>query len=170
MKLIEEQIKLQGVRKIFENVHAVKAILALFELFPAKFCLNFLTLILSASPNSYDAFGSHIFSIMRAYGVRLIANEEVRNYGKIVCIKNIFGNGWWENAYLSTYPPGSAPSHKLQKPLKESGMFPVAYARGGFGGQNYHDLIDDYHQSRSSRPPNPPIGGGPTAKRGPKLS
>ena len=30
------------------------------------------------------------FSIMRAQGVRLIAIEEVRNYGKIVYIKNIF--------------------------------------------------------------------------------
>ena len=31
--------------------------------------------------------------IMRALGVRLIAIEEVRNYRKIVCIKNIFENG-----------------------------------------------------------------------------
>ena len=63
------------------------------------------------------------FSIMRAYGVRLIAVEEARNYGKIVYIKNIFQNGWWEEAYLSSYPPGSAPGHKLQKPSKESGIF-----------------------------------------------
>ena len=34
------------------------------------------------------------FLIMRA-DVRLIAIEEVRNYGKILYIKNIFENGWW---------------------------------------------------------------------------
>ena len=36
------------------------------------------------------------FSIMRAYtaqGVRLIALEEVRNYGNIVYIQNTFENG-----------------------------------------------------------------------------
>ena len=37
----------------------------------------------------YDAFSSHVFDL-RAEGVRLIAMEEVRNYGKIVYIKNIF--------------------------------------------------------------------------------
>ena len=36
------------------------------------------------------------FSIMRAYGVRLIAVEEVRNYEKIVRIQNSFDNDWWE--------------------------------------------------------------------------
>ena len=35
------------------------------------------------------------FSIMHAQGVRLIAIEEVRNYGKSVYIKKIFENGWW---------------------------------------------------------------------------
>ena len=64
------------------------------------------------------------FSAMRAYGVRLIAIEEVRNYKKnCVYIKNIFENGWWEDTYSSSYPPESAPGHKLQKPLKESGIF-----------------------------------------------
>ena len=81
------------------------AILVLFEQFSAKFCLNFFTLILSASPNMmhflsssavyarqyYDNISSvpHSFMmhfvrnfrlIMHAYGVRLIAIEEVRNY------------------------------------------------------------------------------------------
>ena len=37
------------------------------------------------------------FSIMRAQG-KAIAIEEVRNYEKIVCFKNIFENGWWEDA------------------------------------------------------------------------
>ena len=32
---------------------------------------------------------------MRAYSVRLIAIEEVQNYGKVVFIKYIFENGWW---------------------------------------------------------------------------
>ena len=38
-------------------------------------------------------------------------------------IKNIFENGWWEDAYPSSYPPVSAPGHKLQRPSKESGMY-----------------------------------------------
>ena len=69
-------------RKICENLHSVIAIVVIFELFSRKFCLNFLTLILSASPNMMHFFRT--FSIMRAYGVRLITIEEVRSYGKIV--------------------------------------------------------------------------------------
>ena len=38
-------------RKIFENLHTVVAILALFEQFLGKFCLNFLPLNLSVSPS-----------------------------------------------------------------------------------------------------------------------
>ena len=34
------------------------------------------------------------FSIMRAYGVRLIVIKKVRNFGKIVFIKVMFENGW----------------------------------------------------------------------------
>ena len=60
---------------------------------------------------------------MRALGVRLIAMKEARNYGKIVHIKNIFENGWWEDAYPSSYPPGSTPGHTLKKLSKESGIF-----------------------------------------------
>ena len=63
------------------------------------------------------------FLIMRAYGVRRIAIEEVRNYRKIVCIKNVFENGWLEDAYPSSYFSGFASGHKLQKPPKESGIF-----------------------------------------------
>ena len=36
-------------RKNFENLHAVMVILVPFEYFSGKFCLKFLTLILSAS-------------------------------------------------------------------------------------------------------------------------
>ena len=46
--------------------------------------MNFLTLILSASPNMHFV---RTFSIMRAYGVRLIAIKEARNYRKIVFSK-----------------------------------------------------------------------------------
>ena len=35
----------------------------------------------------------------------------------------MFKNGWWEDAYPSSYPPGPAPGHKLQKLSKESGIF-----------------------------------------------
>ena len=52
-------------RKIFENLHAVMAIVVLFEQFSGKFCLNFLTFILSALPNNFDAFFCTL-SIMRA--------------------------------------------------------------------------------------------------------
>ena len=38
-------------RKIFESLHVVMAILVLFEQCSRKFCLNLLTLILSALPN-----------------------------------------------------------------------------------------------------------------------
>ena len=63
------------------------------------------------------------FSIMRTYRVKLIAIEGVRDYGKIVYIKNIVENGWWEDAYPPSYPHGSAPGHKVQKPSKESSIF-----------------------------------------------
>ena len=78
--------------------------------------LYFLTLILSASP-----IAMHFYACLRLIG--LIAIKEVRSYGKIVYIKNIFENGWWMNAYPSSYPPGSVPGHKLQKPSKKFGIF-----------------------------------------------
>ena len=67
---------------------------------------------------------------MCSLGVRLIAIEEVRNYRNIVCIKNIFENDWWEDAYFSSYPSGFDPCHKLrriqrgrmQKPSEECGI------------------------------------------------
>ena len=79
-------------------------------------------------PNSecfakYDTFCSHIFDYACSRRIRLMAIEEVRNYGKIACIKNIFENGWGEDAYPSSYPSGFAPNLKLQKPSKESGIF-----------------------------------------------
>ena len=39
-------------RKIFENVHAGMAILVFFEYLSGKLSLNFLSLILSVSPNT----------------------------------------------------------------------------------------------------------------------
>ena len=51
-------------RTIFENLHAVMAILVLFVKFSLKFCLNFLTLILSASSNMTHFVRT--FSINRA--------------------------------------------------------------------------------------------------------
>ena len=51
-------------RTFFENLHAVMAVLVLFEQFSGKFCLNFLTLILSASPSMMHFVRT--FSIMRA--------------------------------------------------------------------------------------------------------
>ena len=54
-------------RKIFENLHTVVVILALFEPFLGKFYLNFLPVNLSVSPNMMNFV--HTFSIMRAQGV-----------------------------------------------------------------------------------------------------
>ena len=51
-------------RKIFENLHTVVAILVLFEQFVGKFCLNFLPLNMSVSPNMTHFVST--FSIMRA--------------------------------------------------------------------------------------------------------
>ena len=51
-------------REIFEILHAVMAILMLFKHFSGKHCLNFLTLILSASPNMVHFVRT--FSSMRA--------------------------------------------------------------------------------------------------------
>ena len=51
-------------QKIFENLRAVVGILALFEQFLGKFCLNFLPLYLSVSPNMMHFVRT--FSIMRA--------------------------------------------------------------------------------------------------------
>ena len=51
-------------RKNFENLHAVMAILVLFEYFSDKFCVNFLALPMSTSPNMMHVVCS--FSIMRA--------------------------------------------------------------------------------------------------------
>ena len=57
-------------RKKFENLHAVMAVLVLFEYFLRKFCLNFLTAILTASPNMMHF--DRLFSIMRTYGAVLL--------------------------------------------------------------------------------------------------
>ena len=51
-------------RNIFENSHAVMAILVVFLKYSRKFCLKFLTLILSASPNMMHFVRT--FSINRA--------------------------------------------------------------------------------------------------------
>ena len=51
-------------RKIFENLHAAMTIVVLFEKISGKLSLNFLTLILSASPNMIHFVRT--FLIMRA--------------------------------------------------------------------------------------------------------
>ena len=107
----------------FENLHIVMAILVLFELFSRKFCLNFLILILRASPKVMHFVRT--FSIMRASGVKLIAIEEVRNHGKLYAIKIFLkmAVGRMHSAHISSYPFACTPGHKLQKPPKGSGKF-----------------------------------------------
>ena len=51
-------------RKIFKNLHTLVAILVLLEQFSGAFCLNFLSLILSVSPNMMHFVRT--FPIMRA--------------------------------------------------------------------------------------------------------
>ena len=114
--------------KIFENLHTTMAILVLLKNFQAK-CVKFF------DPDSecfarYDAFCSHIFNYA-CLGREAYSYRKGSHYRKIACIKNIFENGWWENAYSSSYPSGFAPGHKLQRiqrgrmqnPSKESGIF-----------------------------------------------
>ena len=47
--------------KIFEDLHSIVAILALFEQFLRKFCLNFLPLNLNVSPNMMHFVHIYIF-------------------------------------------------------------------------------------------------------------
>ena len=64
------------LRKIFKNLLAVEVILELFEQFLRKFCLRFLPLNLSVSPNIMH-FVQTFSIIMLAFGVRLIVIEKV---------------------------------------------------------------------------------------------
>ena len=70
LKYIENKKKALGEfgstlhRKIYENLHTVVAHLAFFEQFSGKFCLNFLPLNLSVSPNMM--YFVRTFFIMRA--------------------------------------------------------------------------------------------------------
>ena len=52
------------LQNVFENLHAVIIVLVPFEYLSGKLCLNFLTLILSASQNVMHVVRT--FSIMRA--------------------------------------------------------------------------------------------------------
>ena len=95
-------------QKFFENLHPIMAILELLN----KFHTNF-DFILECFAN-YAAFCTHIFDCAclrcKAYwyqrGLKLWKNCRIR-------IKNIFENGWWEDAYPSSYLPVFAPDHKL---------------------------------------------------------
>ena len=58
----------------------------------------------------YETFCSHIF---------ITGIKKVRNYRKIVCIENIFENGWWEDAYPSSY------SYPLPIPTPSAYSYPI---------------------------------------------
>ena len=70
----------------------------------------------------YEAFCSHIFNNAR-FRRKAYSYQRGSKYRKIVCIKIILENGWWDDAYPLSYSSGFAPGHKLQKPPKESGIF-----------------------------------------------
>ena len=69
--------------KNLENLHTVVTILVFFKQFSGKFCLNFLPLIVSVSPN--------MMHFVRTFSIVI---EKVRSYEKIIFIKNMFENGW----------------------------------------------------------------------------
>ena len=64
-------------RNIFKNLHTVVAILLLLKQFEDKFCLSFLPLNQSVSPNMMRFVRT--FSIMRALGAKLIVIVKVQN-------------------------------------------------------------------------------------------
>ena len=87
--------------------------------------LNFLTLILSVSPNIIYFFAHFRLCVL---GVRLIAiedSEEVQNYEKIVwpTPKTFLKMAGGRMHTLHPTSLGPPPGHKLQKPSKESGIF-----------------------------------------------
>ena len=62
--------------KVFENLHTVVAILVLFEQFLRKFCLDFLPLNLSVSPNMMHFVRTIL--IMRALDVRHLLSKRFK--------------------------------------------------------------------------------------------
>ena len=111
-------------QKNFENLHAVNGY---FNAFLVMFSQ---ILFRTFDPNfecfaKYDAFCSHIFDYW--YTLLLVLGSLLSKTQKRLEIMkklysytiNIFENGWWEDAYPSSYPSG----HKLQKTSKESGIF-----------------------------------------------
>ena len=85
------------------------------------------------------------FSIMHAYGVRLIVIKEAQNYEKNIYFKNIFENGWWEDAYPSFYPLNSslAISYKNhQKSLADFSHFPPLFLFCVFAKRKSHKRGD----------------------------
>ena len=118
------------LRKIFENLHVVMAILVIFEKFSGTFCSNVLTLLTLECFAKYDAFCSYSFDYAVDYACLRRKNYRYRRGSKlwknsINHIKNIFENGWWEDAYPSSYPRGSVLGHKLQKPYIFQSLGPL---------------------------------------------
>ena len=98
-------------RNVFENLHAEIANLVLFEKISGKFCLNFLTLVLSASPHKMHFLP--IFSILCAKGVRhrLLLSKKFEIMEKLYTSKTFLKMA--DGCMPSSYLPGSAPGHKL---------------------------------------------------------
>ena len=96
------------LRKIFENLHAAMAFLVLFEEISRKFCLNFFTLIVSASSNMMHFVRT--FSIMRVKDESLLLSKRFQIMEKLytskTCLK--MAGGRMHIAYFSPcslYPP-----------------------------------------------------------------
>ena len=89
------------------------AILVLFEQFAGKFCLNFVPLIPSVSPNVMHFVGT--FLIVRARNVKLICYQKGLKLWKN-CIHQKHVRKWLVGGcipHIPPPPPGSAPGHKL---------------------------------------------------------
>ena len=64
-----------------------------FSIISRKLCLNFLTLILSASPNTMHFVRTRL-CVLTASGLSLSKRFEIMENLEFVYIKSIFENGW----------------------------------------------------------------------------
>ena len=112
-------------REIFEILHAVMAILMLFEHFSGKLCLNFFTLILSTgtSPNMMHFFAH--FQFIRAQGVRFTLQTKMggdnpkylgNELGRLVETPKLFN---WEYHTQFMYPKSSTTTQKNERGLND---------------------------------------------------
>ena len=96
----------------------------------------------------YDAFRLHIFDYA------CLGRNCHRRSSKLWknCMHQKHFWKWLVGGYHLSYPPGSAPGHKLQKPLKESGMF---QSHGTIGFVRFHWKAESNGEANAQCPPPP---------------